>query len=169
MIQRRLSIAFLPHFRRGSTRSYPHFDRDPVSVYSLAANGQRVSETQSALLDSLGYVSGPGRRTLYFSEGRGSEEFNGYGLVDLSFRHSIPVWESLSPWFKLAIYNVLNNDAVISTNTSVVPDPDSPLDELGLPTGYIKGPNFGEPTSPDNYPQWQPGLRTILASMGFTF
>ncbi len=46
------------------------------------------------------------------------------------------------------------------------------LDELGLPTGYIEGPNFGEPTSPDDYPQWQPGrngLRTIQFAMGFRF
>ena len=141
-------------------------------VYSIMATGQRPTATQSALLSSLGYEGGPDRRTLYFSEGRGSEEFKGYGLLDLSFQYRIPVWRSLSPWLKAEIYNVLNNDTAILGDTSVVPDPNSPLDELGLPTGYIEGPNFGKPTSPDDYPQWQPGrdgLRTFRIAMGFRF
>ena len=70
------------------------------------------------------------------------------------------------------MYNLLKNETAIRFDTSVLPDPDSPLDELGLPTGYIEGPSFGQPTSPDDYPQWQPGrngLRSFQVAMGFRF
>ena len=140
--------------------------------YSIAANGQGLSDTQSGIINSLGYAGSPDSRTLFFETGRGSETFDGYGLFDLSVQYSIPVWESLRPWFKAEVYNVFNNSKQIFGNVSVVPDPDSPLDDLGLPTGYIEGPRFGEATSSDNYPQWLPGLdglRTIRFSLGFRF
>ena len=47
----------------------------------------------------------------------------------------------------------------------MTPDPNSPLDANGLPTGYIQGPRFGEGTANTNYPAWRPGLtggRTFL-------
>ena len=141
-------------------------------AYSLAATGQGLSDTQTGIIDSLGYSGSPDSRTLFFADGRGSETFEGYGLFDLSFQYSIPVWGSLRPWFKAEIYNVFNNDKQISWNTSVVPDPDSPLDDLGQPTGYIEGPRFGEATSSNDYPQFLPGvsgLRTVRFAFGFRF
>ena len=145
---------------------------DSGHVYSLAATRQGLSATQAEILSSLGYASGPDPRTLYFSDGRGSGSFNGYGLFDLSVHYSIPIWRSLNPWIKAEVYNLLKNETAIRFDTSVLPDPDSPLDELGLPTGYIEGPSFGQPTSPDDYPQWQPGrngLRSFQVAMGFRF
>ena len=140
--------------------------------YSIVATRQGQSDIQAGILDSLGYAGSPDPRTLFFNSGRGSESFEGYGLFDLSLQYSIPVWESLRPWVKAEIFNVFNNDKQISWNTSVTPDTDSAVDELGLPTGYVEGPRFGEATSSDSYPQWSPGLdglRTIRFALGFRF
>ena len=145
---------------------------DSGSAYSLAATNTGTTAEQRSILDELGYASGPAPRTLFFDAGRGSETFDGYGLFDLSFRYSIPVWRSIKPWFEAEIFNVFNNDARISWNTSVTPDPNGPVDNLGLPTGLVEGPRFGEATSADDYPQYLPGLnglRTIRFSMGFRF
>ena len=145
---------------------------DSGQVYSIAATRQGLSATQASMLSSLGYASAPDPRTLYFSDGRGSGTFKGYGVFDLSLQYSVPIWQSLNPWVKAEVYNLMNNDAAVRWDTSVLPDPDSPLDELGLPTGYIEGPSFGEPTSPNDYPEWQPcrnGLRSFQLAMGFRF
>lgn len=105
---------------------------DSGHVYSLSA-------TQAATLSSLGYASAPDPRALYFFDGRGSGTFDGYGLFDLSLQYSIPVWQSLNPWIKAEVYNLMHKDTPVRWDTSVVPDPDSPLDELGLPTQYLAG------------------------------
>ena len=145
---------------------------DAGRVYNLAATRVATNGTQQQILDSLGYASGPTSATVYFDEGRGSGLHPGYGLLDLSFQYSIPIWRSLSPWLKAEIYNVLNNDTQIGANTSVSLDPNSQLDEFGIPTGYIEGPNFGEATSVNHYPQYLPnldGLRTFRMALGFRF
>ncbi len=123
---------------------------------------------QSATLATLGYVDGPADRTVFFGD-RGSETFDGYGLFDLSVNYSIPVWESLSPWIKFDLFNAFNNDTRIRWNTAVSADPSSPVDEFGIPTGYIEGSRFGQATSVDHFPQYLPnvdGLRTFLTSFG---
>ena len=141
-------------------------------AYSIAATGQGLTDIQAAILSSVGYAAGPDPRTLFFSDGRGSGEFKGYGLFDMSFQYSITVWRSLNPWIKAELYNVFNNGTAIRWDTSVIPDPDGPVDELGLPTSYLQGQSFGQTTSPDDYPHWQPGrsgLRTFQVSMGLRF
>ena len=141
-------------------------------AYSLRADGVRPTATQLDIISAAGYVDAPGRRDIYFAQGRGSETFDGYGLLDLSVNYSIPVWDSLSPWIKFDLFNVFNNDKQIGANTTVSVDPDSPLDEFGIPTGFIEGPRFGEATSVDHYPHYIPnvdGLRSFLASFGIRF
>jgi hypothetical protein len=132
-----------------------------------------ATATQSALLQGLGYVDGPSRRNVYFpGEGRGSRSFEGYGLFDLSVNYGIPIWESLSPWLKFDVYNAFNNDKQVFGNVAVAVDPNSPVDALGIPTGFVDGPNFGEATSVDHYPQYIAnidGLRTFLMSFGVRF
>ena len=145
---------------------------DSGRAYSLRATNQRITDTQQSILDSLGYASGPSSRTLYFSDGRGSESFPGHGLFDLSLQYSIPVWQSLRPWIKAEVYNVFNNSAQIGWDTTIIPDPASSVDDLGLPTGYLEGPTFGQATSVSDFPQYLPGrdgLRTIQVAMGFRF
>ena len=141
-------------------------------AYSLRANGVPPSRTQLVLLASAGYVDIPEPRTVYFSGGRGSETFDGYGLLDVAVNYSIPVWDSLSPWIKFELFNALNNDKQIFGDTTVTLDPDSPVDEFGIPTGFTRGPRFGEPTSVDHFPQYianLDGLRTFRMSFGITF
>ena len=103
-------------------------------VYSLAATGQGLSDTQAAILSSAGYSSGPDPRTLFFADGRGSGEFPGYGLFDLSLQYGLPIWRSLQPWVKAELYNVLGNDSAIRWDTSVVPG-NGPVDEDALTAG----------------------------------
>ena len=131
-----------------------------------------ATPTQQALLADLGYVDVPGRRTVYFSQGRGSEMFDGYGLLDVSVQYRIPVWESLSPWIKFELFNALDNNTQIFGNTTVTLDPDSPVDEFGIATGFIEGARFGEPTSVDHFPQYianLDGLRTFRMAFGIRF
>ena len=132
-------------------------------TYSLRSNGISANATQRAILADAGYPDGPSARTIYYSAGRGSENFAGYGLFDLSLNYNIPILESLSPWIKAEIYNLLNNDKLISWNTTVRPDSDGPVDELGIPTTYTEGPDFGEATSVNNYPNYLPGLDGLRA------
>jgi hypothetical protein len=60
-------------------------------AYSLRADGVRPNATQLGLISAAGYVDTPGRRNIYFSQGRGSETFDGYALLDLSVNYSLPV------------------------------------------------------------------------------
>jgi hypothetical protein len=84
----------------------------------------------------------------------------------------VPLVRTLGPWVKLEVLNVTNNQKVIQFNTTVTPDPNSPLDANGLPTGYIRGAQFGQPTANTHYPVWRPGFtggRTFLVSAGVRF
>jgi len=73
---------------------------------------------------------------------------------------------------KLEVLNALNNDTLISWDTTVTADLKGPLDQYGLPLNYIKGPNFGNATATTNYPRPRPGLdggRTYIAAFGGRF
>jgi hypothetical protein len=139
-------------------------------TYSLSATGVPLSPTQLAL--NPGYARPTeSTYTLFFGE-RGSESFEGFGLLDLSLRYGIPVWRTAQPWLQVQIYNVLDNQKLIMWNTTVQRDMNSPLDELGQPTGYIRGANFGNATSAAHYPRWvsgETGGRTFRLAMGFRF
>ena len=143
---------------------------DSGLAYSISTDLLPTPE-QEATLAALGYVDGPAERTVYFG-GRGTETFDGYGLLDLSVNYAIPVWRSLSPWIKFDLFNAFNNSKQIRSNIAVTPDPNSPVDAVGIPTGYVEGPLFGEATSVDHFPQYianLDGLRTFLMSLGFRF
>ena len=67
---------------------------------------------------------------------------------------------------------MLNNDKLIGYTTTVTPDPNSPLDANGLPTGFIKAANFGNARANTDYPRPLPGLdggRTFQMAVGFRF
>ena len=140
-------------------------------VFSVASTAVPLSGRQAALLDELGYVSGPTSQTLYYGE-RGTEDFKGYGLLDLSVQYQLPIWRTAEPYFKFELYNVFNNDTLIGWNTTVNPVWDGPVDALGLPTTYEQGPRYGDPTSVDHYPPWLAGLdggRSVRMAVGFRF
>jgi len=70
---------------------------------------------------------------------------------------------------KFDVYNLLNNDQLVSYNTTVRQDPNSPLDALGCRTGYVKGAQSGQATSNTQFipiPVGGTGLRTFLLPVG---
>ena len=140
-------------------------------VYSIASGGVGLTAQQEAIIDELGYASGPTSQTLYYGE-RGTESFKGYGLLDLSVQYQIPIWRTAAPYFKFELYNVFKHDSLIGWNTTVNPVYDGPVDDLGLPTTYEEGPRFREGTSQGNYPPWLAGAsggRTFRMALGFRF
>jgi len=136
--------------------------------YSLRADDQPLTGVQQVLLAA--YPDAPSSQNVYFG-GRGSELFKGYAVVDMSVNYNIPVFRTLRPWLKFDIYNLLNNDKLIQWNTTVSPDPNSPADSLGLPTGYLPGRSFGTGTRNSNYPQSSlgAGLRGFRVAFGVRF
>jgi len=77
---------------------------DSARVYSLAARNQGLTSTQRAILMAAGYPDTPGPTSVFFGD-RGSEEFAGYGLLDMSFNYDVPVFRTLRPYVKLDVYN----------------------------------------------------------------
>jgi hypothetical protein len=155
---------------------------DSARVYSLAARNQGLTSTQRGILAAAGYPDGPAPTSVFFGE-RGSEEFAGYGVLDMSFNYDVPVFRTLRPWVKFDVYNVFNNQKLIAWNTTIVQDPASPKDNLGYATGYIKSPAFGTATGntvtnlnvstinayPVAFSGVPPGGRTLQVALGFRF
>jgi hypothetical protein len=130
-----------------------------------------LTATQRTILRNAGYPDAPGSSTLYFDE-RGSQEFPAYGLVDANISYNIPVVGSVRPWVKFDVYNLLNNQKLIQFNTTVRPDPASPLDALGYRTGFTRGAAFGTGTANTHYPVpfgGQTGGRTYRVAVGLRF
>jgi hypothetical protein len=149
----------LQNFQRHKLRAWAIYDMDMGSfgnmsvsglvrvdsglAYSLAQRGVASNATQRAILTAAGYPDSLGTANVFFAE-RGSETFPGYGLLDLSVHYNVPVFRDLRPWVKFDVYNVLNNQKLIAWNTTVSQDPNSPLDNLGLRTGYTQSSQFGK-------------------------
>ncbi len=144
---------------------------DSGLTYSLVAASVPLSDVQTSLLEAAGYPDAPSSQNVYFGD-RGSQFFPGVVLFDTSVNYELPLYHSARPWVKFDVYNLFNDLTVIRYNTTVIPDPNSPLDAFGLPTGYIKGPQFGQATSTAAYPvpfQGQRGGRTFRVAFGFRF
>ena len=139
----------------GSTDLSLLYRYDSPLTYSLVAASVPLTATQEDLLSP--YASGPGDQNLFFDK-RGSEEFASTNLFDFGLQYQVPVFKSLRPWIKLDVFNIFNNDTLTTFDTTIVTDDASPLDALGLPTGYTPGPLFGKGTSNNDYPRargWQ--------------
>ena len=145
--------------RFGSLDVAPLWRYNSALTYSLRR--RRSAQRDSARAEP-GYARLPGTgtngsQTLFFGE-RGSQEFAGYGLVDLGLTYQVPLWRALRPWVEVEVLNVLGNDKLIGWDTTVTADPNSALDANGLPTGYIQGARFGQGTSTAHYPRPRAGL-----------
>jgi hypothetical protein len=73
---------------------------------------------------------------------------------------------------KLEVLNLINNQQLISWDTSVTADMAGPKDVNGLPLNYITGPNFGKGTSNANYARPRQGVdggRTFVLAAGIRF
>jgi hypothetical protein len=146
----------------------PMYRYNSARTFSYVAT---VAMTAQQLANNPGYARTPTSQTLYFGE-RGAGSFAGYGLVDLASTWSVPVWRNISPWVKLEALNLLNNDKPISWDTAITANLAGALDANGLPLAYIKGANFGKPTSTTSYPRPRPGMdggRTYLVAFGVKF
>jgi hypothetical protein len=135
---------------------------DSGSAFSLFHSSAPISPIQRAL--GAAYASLPASQTLFFGP-RGSGTFEDSHIFDLALNYNIPVFRTLRPWVKLEARNLLNNDKLIAWNTTVTRDPSSPLDELGQPTGFTQGANFGRGTTNAHYPV----AREYFVSFGLRF
>lgn len=143
--------------RWGAVDVAPLWRVNSGTAYSLTAS---IPVPQVQLARNPGYpgndISPFLRETVFFGE-RGAETFKGYGLLDLAVTYRIPVWRTLAPWAKVEVFNALNNQKQIAWDRTVAADPSGARDTNGIPTGYIKGPRFGQPTTDNHYPQPYPG------------
>jgi hypothetical protein len=136
---------------------------DSPGAFSFIANNVPVSAIQRAR--NPGYASPPTLNTNLFFGERGTGRFESSHLFDVALNYEIPVWKTARPWFKAELRNAFNKQPLIQYNTTISVDPASPVDELGLPTGYINGPNFGKVTSNAHTPI----PREFRVSVGFRF
>jgi len=164
------TIHNLPTERFGTFTSSLLWRYEGAQAYSLAATGVPLTPIQEARLAQLGYESGPADQTIYF--GRGTERFDDYSLFDVSLNYQIPIWDDLRPWLKLDLFNAFNYNEPYRFNTTVRLDPNSPVDALGIPTGFIRGANFGRQTSSTDYPRpygGEVGGRAFRMAFGVRF
>jgi hypothetical protein len=155
--------------RFGGLDLAPLYRYNSGRTYSLVASGVALSTQQ--LARNPGYARLPTSQSIFFGA-RGSESFEGYHLLDLAATYSVPVWQSLRPWVKVEVLNALNNQKLISWNTTITADTAGPKDENGLPTTYIKSAAFGTASGPSSYPRPRPGMdggRTVLVAAGVRF
>jgi outer membrane receptor protein involved in Fe transport len=118
---------------------------DSGLAYSLAQRGVAPTATQRAILTAAGYPDSLGTANVFFAE-RGSETFAGYGLLDTSVHYNVPVFRDLRPWIKFDVYNLFNNQKLIAWSTTVSQNASTPVDNLGLRTGYTPAASFGRAT-----------------------
>jgi hypothetical protein len=157
--------------RAGVATIGPIWRYNSGQTYSLFSSNVPLSAIQLARNPGYAQLPGGGSQTLFYGE-RGTEDFEGYGLVDLALTYEIPIWRTARPWIKFEWYNIFDNNKLINWNTNVTPDSNSPLDSNGLPTGYIKPANFGTPVNNASYPRPIPGVdggRTFQMAMGIRF
>jgi hypothetical protein len=147
----------------------PLYRFNSARTYSLVAGAVPLSAQQVAA--NPGYVRLPASQPIYFG-GRGTESFKSAQLVDLAVTYGVPVWHSVRPWIKLEVLNLLNNQDLLSWDTTVGPDNAGAMDAFGLPLSYVRGPNFGKATSNGNYARPRQGMdggRTFLLAAGVRF
>jgi len=146
----------------------PMYRYNSARTFSYVAT---VAVTPQQLANNPGYARVPTSQALYFGD-RGAGTFAGYGLFDFASTWSMPVWKTVSPWFKVEVLNALNNQKLISWDTTVTADANGPKDADGLPLNYVKGPNFGKALRTTDYPRPRPGMdggRTFLMAFGVRF
>jgi carboxypeptidase family protein len=120
---------------------------DSPLTFSYTTAGVTRSAQSKAL--NPGYHNVGNSVTLFYGD-RGSGQYNATSLFDLSLQYSLPIWK-VSPWIKFDVQNLTNDKTLLTYNTSITPDPASPLDSLGYRTGYLKAQTFGRPVGATSY------------------
>jgi hypothetical protein len=137
---------------------------DSGTAYSIRSAGVPLTPVQKAI-GAQYYPDLPTTQTVFYAQGRGSEFFEPQHLFNVALTYGVPVWKTARPWVKFEVRNLFDSTPLISYNTTTRPDPNSPTDALGIPTGYVKGGLFGQGTSTANYPF----PREYFLSVGFRF
>src|SRR4029079_10936242 len=164
---RTFPIGHLDDFQRHRVRAWTTYDLgigragtinlgllyrfDSGTAYSIRSTGQALTATQTQI-GLANYPDLPTSQTIFYSQGRGSEFFEDAHLFDLAVTYTVPVVKRLRPWVKAEVRNMFNSTPLVSYNITPRPDPASPRDALGIPTGFIKGSAFGTGTATTNYP-----------------
>ena len=187
-LDRLMPEGHLDSFQRHKLRAYGVYTQrmGPFGSVDLSPiwrvnSGRAYSLTAAMAVPAAQLARNPGypendinptvRETVFFGD-RGAYFFKGYGAVDFAATYAIPVWKSASPWFKVEMYNVLNNQKQIAWDKTVTVNRAGPVDANGIPLEYIKGPRFGQATSDTNFPQpyaGQNGGRAIRIAFGARF
>jgi hypothetical protein len=147
----------------------PLYRYNSPRTFSLVAAAVPLTPAQAA--NNPGYVRLPPSQPVFFGL-RGAQAFEDYALFDLGVTYGVPVWQSVRPWVKLEVLNLLNNQQLISWDTSIMADMAGPKDANGLPLNYVTGPNFGKGTSNGNYARPRQGMdggRTVILAAGIRF
>jgi len=113
----------------------------------------------------VGYKQTPSTTTVFFGE-RGAGTFRSSQSLDLALTYALPLFGTrFAPWVKMEMTNVTNRDALLSWNTTLIVDPNSPKEaKFGLPTGYLRcgidtpatttgcgNVTFGQPSASTSY------------------
>ncbi len=142
-----------------------YFYDSPLS-YSLTLENFSLSDEQIAR--GAAYAALPGTQTLYFG-GRGENFFAASHIFGLALTYDVPIYKRLSPYVKFDVRNLFNNQTlgagINGFDKRILPDTAGPVDELGLPTQFIRRSTFGQATGNNSYPI----ARTIRFSLGFRF
>jgi hypothetical protein len=80
--------------------------------------GRVWSKTAAVPLASVPEYKSEGGTYTYYFDGRGNNEFPSVWSLDTSLRYELPLFAGLAPFVKLDVRNVLDNDALITYNTS---------------------------------------------------
>ncbi len=147
----------------------PMYRYNSPRTFSLVAASVALTAQQTA--SNPGYVRLPASQPVFFGL-RGAQEFEDFALFDLGLTYGVPVWQSFRPWVKLEVLNLLNNQQLISWDTTVTADLTGPKDANGLPMNYVAGPNFGKATSNANFARPRQGMdggRTFILAAGIRF
>ncbi|MBE3133994.1 MAG: TonB-dependent receptor, partial [Acidobacteria bacterium] len=148
--------------RAGTVDASMMYRYDSPTFYSLTASSVALSAIQKAR--GAAYPDPPTSQTLYFGA-RGSQSYDSTHLFDFAANYNIPIWKTARPWLKVELYNLFNSRPLYRWNTAITADNSSPKDDMGLPTLYKLGSNYGKGTSNGHYPT----PRRFQMAFGFRF
>jgi outer membrane receptor protein involved in Fe transport len=158
--------------RFGSLDVTPLWRVNSGAAYSHSAS---IATPAALLANNPGYatsdVSAATRQTVFFGE-RGAYSYKGYGVMDLATTYNLAVWRSLRPWFKVEVFNLLDNQKQIAWDRTVAANAASALDANGYRTDVTLGPRYSQATSGAHFPQPYPnqtGGRAFRIAFGVRF
>ena len=93
-----------------------------------------------------------------FFGGRGAERFDDWWSLDLSTRYQFRLYKSLDAWAKIAVINALDQDELVSFDTSA-----SAAD--AAPEDWTPSPLFGSARGPEDFQR----PRSFLLTLGLRF